>query len=146
MWLNKHKSNKIKGNSNTVRHLNNGTDHRHSKSCCDQSSPARRTMTSLQHQLAGTEYEYSRILKIYHAIITLIVINTWRLRQDGRHFADGWHFQMHFSFKYIPWALIDHKPSLVQIMGCRRTGNKPLCELIMSWHSLLTHIWVTWPH
>ena len=42
--INKHKSNKIKENSNTVRHLNNGTDHRHSKSCCDQSSPARRTM------------------------------------------------------------------------------------------------------
>ena len=43
--INKHKSNKIKENSNTVRHLNNGTDHRHSKSCCDQSSPARRTIT-----------------------------------------------------------------------------------------------------
>ena len=43
--INKHKSNKIKENSNTVRLLNNGTDHRHSKSCCDQSSPARRTMT-----------------------------------------------------------------------------------------------------
>ena len=34
----------MKENSNTVRHLNNGTDHRHSKSCCDQSSPARRTI------------------------------------------------------------------------------------------------------
>ena len=44
--INKHKSNKIKENSNTVRHLNNGTDHRHSKSCCDQSSPARRTITN----------------------------------------------------------------------------------------------------
>ena len=43
--INKHKSNKIKENSNTVRHLNNGTDHRHSKSCCDQSSPARRTIS-----------------------------------------------------------------------------------------------------
>ena len=43
--INKHKSNKIQENSNTVRHLNNGTDHRHSKSCCDQSSPARRTIT-----------------------------------------------------------------------------------------------------
>ena len=41
--INKHKSNKIKENSDTVRHLNNGTDHRHSKSCCDKSSPARRT-------------------------------------------------------------------------------------------------------
>ena len=44
--INKHKSNKIKENSNTVRHLNNGTDHRHSKSRCDQSSPARRTTNS----------------------------------------------------------------------------------------------------
>ena len=43
--INKHKSNKIKENSNTVRHWNNGTDHRHSKSCCDKSSPARRTIT-----------------------------------------------------------------------------------------------------
>ena len=43
--INKHKSNKLKENFNTVRHLNNGTDHRHSKSCCDQSSPARRTIT-----------------------------------------------------------------------------------------------------
>ena len=30
--INKHKSNKIKENSSTVRHLNNGTDHRHWKS------------------------------------------------------------------------------------------------------------------
>ena len=45
--INKHKSNKIKENSNTVRHWNNGTDHRHSKSCCDKSSPARRTMKSV---------------------------------------------------------------------------------------------------
>ena len=45
--INKHKSNKIKETSNTVRHLNNRTDHRHSKSRCDQSSPARRT---IKHQ------------------------------------------------------------------------------------------------
>ena len=32
-----------------MRHLNNGTDHRHSKSCCDQSSPARRTMMARQY-------------------------------------------------------------------------------------------------
>ena len=51
--INKHKSNKIKENSNTVRHLNNGTDHRHSKSCCDQSSPARRTIIPACHVRAG---------------------------------------------------------------------------------------------
>ena len=31
-----------------MRHLNNGTDHRHSKSRCDQSSPARRTINVCQ--------------------------------------------------------------------------------------------------
>ena len=30
-----------------MRHWNNGTDHRHSKSCCDKSSPARRTIMLL---------------------------------------------------------------------------------------------------
>ena len=65
--INKHKSNKIKENSNTVRHLNNGTDHRHSKSCCDQSSPARRTIKHLQMKSSDelqrldymTGYQYS---------------------------------------------------------------------------------------
>ena len=52
--INKHKSNKIKENSNTVRHLNNGTDHRHSKSCFDQSSPARRTITLLLNNLKAS--------------------------------------------------------------------------------------------
>ena len=34
-----------------MRHLNYGTDHRHSKSCCDQSSPARRTMMLRVHSI-----------------------------------------------------------------------------------------------
>ena len=63
--INKHKSNKIKENSNTVRHLNNGTDHRHSKSCCDQSSPARRTIIQYGYNInrlsAETVYNHIRI-------------------------------------------------------------------------------------
>ena len=55
--INKHKSNKIKENSNTVRHLNNGTDHRHSKSCCDQSSPARRTIKTLLRGVMTKHHE-----------------------------------------------------------------------------------------
>ena len=42
--MNKHKSSKIKENSYYSEALDNGTDHNHSKSCCDQSSPARRTI------------------------------------------------------------------------------------------------------
>ena len=52
--MNKHKSNKIKENSNTVNALDNGTDHHHSKSCCDQRSPARRTIITYswwRHQM-----------------------------------------------------------------------------------------------
>ena len=29
------------------------------------------------------------------------------------------------SLEYVPWGLIDNKPPLVQIMGRRRTGDKP---------------------
>ena len=57
--INKHKSNKIKENSNTVRHLNNGTDHRHSKSCCDQSSLARRTITAKHQLITWTDVDLS---------------------------------------------------------------------------------------
>ena len=32
------------------------------------------------------------------------------------------------SLKYVPWGQIVSKPSLVQIMGFRRTGDKPLFE------------------
>ena len=69
--INKHKSNKIKENSNTVRHLNNGTDHRHSKSCCDQSSPARRTTTK-ETKAINNSYIYIYIY-ISHVNVTQTV-------------------------------------------------------------------------
>ena len=59
--IDKHKSNKIKENSNTVRHLNNGTDHRHSKSCCDQSSPARRTINT---SICNMNFAVKKIVKL----------------------------------------------------------------------------------
>ena len=33
------------------------------------------------------------------------------------------------SLKYVPYGAMDHKPSLVQVMGCLRTGDKPLSKL-----------------
>ena len=69
--INKHKSNKIKENSNTVRHLNNGTDHRHSKSCCDQSSPARRTM------------------RRYHQVLLLEFISLWAIQSTSGDSISG---------------------------------------------------------
>ena len=37
-----------------------------------------------------------------------------------------------FSLKYVPYGVIDNKPSLVQIMGCHQTGDKPLSEPMMA--------------
>ena len=73
--INKHKSNKIKENSNTMRHLNNGTDHRHSKSCCDQSSPARRTMTCTGYVALVWNIIY-RIMMMMMMIMIIIITTT----------------------------------------------------------------------
>ena len=82
--INKHKSNKIKENSNTVRHLNNGTDHRHSKSCCDQSSPARRTIRA---QYANTVYptNYARGSHLVWVVILQFYVSPEALLESGYH-------------------------------------------------------------
>ena len=64
------------------------------------------------------------------------------LDKNGRHFGRG-HFEMHFlnenhripiriSLKFVPRSPVDNKPALVQVMGWRRTGDKPLPELILT--------------
>ena len=59
-----------------MRHLNNGTDHRHSKSCCDQSSPARRTMKRMS--------EYTGLIGSYQLFITAACTNTG-CKMKGSH-------------------------------------------------------------
>ena len=65
-------------------------------------------------------------------------INTLRLRQNGRHFADDificiflkendW-IVIEISLKFVPKGPINNIPALVQIMAWRRPGNKPLSE------------------
>ena len=81
------------------------------------------------------------------------IVDTLRPRRNGRHFADDifkriflngnvW-IPITISLKYVPKGLIYNIPALVQIMAWRRSGNKPLSELIMI--NLRTHICVTWP-
>ena len=81
------------------------------------------------------------------------LINTLRLRQNGRHFADNFikciFFKENFwilnkiSLKYAPQGLIDNMAALVQIMAWRWRGDKPLSEPMMA--GLLMHICVTQP-
>ena len=36
------------------------------------------------------------------------------------------------SLKFVPRSPVDNKPALVQVMAWRRTGDKPLLELMMT--------------
>ena len=82
-----------------------------------------------------------------------MMINTFRPRQNGRHFPDDsfkWIFlnvnvwiSIEVSLKFAPKGPINKIPALVQIIAWRRPGDKPLSEPMMV--SLLTHIYVTRP-
>ena len=78
-------------------------------------------------------------------------INTLMPRHNGRHFADN-RFKCIFmnenawiliksSLTFVPEGPINNFPTLIQIMACRRSGDKPLSEPMM----VPTYIWVTRP-
>ena len=79
--------------------------------------------------------------------------NTLRPRKNGRHFPDNFFkyiflnenvwIPIKISLKFVPGGPNNKFPALVQIMAWRRSGDKPLSELMMV--SLLTHICVTRP-
>ena len=86
-------------------------------------------------------------------IMFIIVVNTLRPRQNGRHFADDilkciflnenvW-IPIKISLKFVPQCPINNIPALVQIMVWRRPGDKPLSGPMMV--RLPTHICVTRP-
>ena len=78
-------------------------------------------------------------------------LNTLRLRQHGRHFADDTfkciflngnvRISMKLPLKFDPQGPCNNIPALVQIMAWRRPGDKPLSEPLLV--SLLMHICAT---
>ena len=80
-------------------------------------------------------------------------LNTFRPRQDVRHFSDAIYkyiflkenvwIPIKISLKFVPKGPINNIPALVQIMAWRRPGDKSLYEPMMV--CLLTHICVTRP-
>ena len=70
------------------------------------------------------------------------LINTLRLRQNGRHFPDDifkWIFLnenawilINISLEFVPRGPINNIPTLVQVMAWRLTGDKPLSEPMMT--------------
>ena len=80
-------------------------------------------------------------------------VNTLRPRQNGRPYGDEilksiflnenvW-IPIKISLKFVPKGPVNNIPALVQIMGWRHPGGKPLSEPVMV--SLPTHVWVTRP-
>ena len=70
------------------------------------------------------------------------MINTLKLKQNGRHFPDD-IFQYSFlnenvwisikiSLKFVPKGPINNIPALVQIMAWHLSGAKPLSEPMMA--------------
>ena len=78
-------------------------------------------------------------------------VNTLRLRQNGRHFADDTlkpiflneniRILIKISLKLVPKVPVNNFSALVQIMAWRWPGDKPLSEPMTA--CLLTHICVT---
>ena len=79
-----------------------------------------------------------------------LLINTLRTRQNGRYLPDDifkgillnenvWILII-ISLKFLHNGLTNNMPTLIQIMACRRPGDKPLSEPMMV--NLLTHIYI----
>ena len=93
----------------------------------------------------------SCVYRVYHKITSHF--NTFRPRQNGRHFAadifkciflnENVWISIKISLKFVHRGPINNIAALVQIMAWRRPGDKPLSEPMMI--ILLTHICVTWP-
>ena len=50
---------------------------------------------------------------------------------------ENYKIPIQISLKFVPRSPIDHKPAFVQVMAWRRTGDKPLPELVMRSSSLM---------
>ena len=83
----------------------------------------------------------------------LTYFNTFRPRQNGRHFADDTFIRIfmnenvrisiNISLKFVTKGLINNIPALVQIMAWRLPGDKLIYEPMMV--RLPTHVCVTRP-
>ena len=81
------------------------------------------------------------------------IFRSFRPRQNGRQFPDdifkciffneNMKLSIKISLKFVPKGPISNIPALVKIMALRRSGDKPLLELMMV--ILLAHICVTRP-
>ena len=122
-----------------MRHLNNGTDHRHSKSRCDQSSPARRTMILTNTLLTIWHYPRWPVGPLRdHSVVggqlwgrEEIVIIFHMTFSNAFSLIKMYRIPIKISLKFVPDGPINNIPALFQIMAWCRPGDKPLSEPMM---------------
>ena len=116
--------------------------------------PSQRTrdMVLWSFWLPGEFGEFRREAHVTYCNGMPLFVMTLRPRQDGRHFADdtrkcislnkniGISIKISLKFSKGP---IKNIPALVQVMACRRPGDKTFTEPMVV--TLLTHICVTRP-
>ena len=121
--------------------------------CVNETAPAASSLPTRVHCNQGQTVHYGWSWYMITANGQSCLFNSLRPRWNKCHFADD-IFKYIFlnenvlslieiSLKFIPKGPINNTPALVQIMACRRPGDKPLPEPIMI--ILLTHICVTRP-
>ena len=86
-------------------------------------------------------FSYTSVRVIDAMATSCIGLHTFRLRENGRHFEDDifkcifWNENMwilnNVSLKFIRKGPINNIPALVQIMAWRRSGDKPISELVV---------------
>ena len=103
------------------------------------------------------EHLYNQLLKSWkctgvHSALWLMMLNTLRLRQYGRHFIDIFKYiflnenvwtLIRISMKFVTKGQINNIPALVPVMTWRWPGVKPLSQPMMV--RLAMHICITLP-
>ena len=87
-------------------------------------------------------WTHQSIIKETNGSLELGLFNSSHPEQNGRHFEDDvfkwifgdWYFciMIKISLKFVPKDPIGNKLALVQVMAWRRTGDKPLPELMLT--------------
>ena len=112
--------------------------------------------TDCYWQLFSLHHEHIMTNHSRFDTIMCAVVNTFRQRKNGRHFADAIFkcillnvnilISLKISLKFDPKDRVNKMSASAQIMVSRQPGDKPLSEPtepIMV--NLMTHICLTWP-
>ena len=115
--------------------------------------PLNQSMASSRRWLSGHQIDQPSV-----SMIVERVLNTLRLRQNGRDFADdiskciflneNVRILIKISLKFVPRGPINNISALVKITAWRRPGDRPLSEpmmiVLMTYKSVTRPQWVKW--